>query len=221
MIEKVLIVEDHESANLSVQKTLELLGIKRVNYCYYCDDALAEITKANDAGDAYDLLITDLSFEPDQHPQKLQGGTDLIRAARHVQEHLRVLVFSAESKASVIESLYKEYNVDGYVRKARNDAKELKVAIEQITQNQAYMPRQLSQLIKQKNAYQFTNFDIVVIRLLANGTRQKDIPAVLQQLQVQPSGLSSVEKRLSHIREELECSNNEQLVAFCKDKGII
>jgi two-component system, NarL family, captular synthesis response regulator RcsB len=107
MIEKVLIVEDHESANLSVQKTLELLGIKRVNYCYYCDDALAEITKSKDVNDAYDLLITDLSFEPDQHPQKLQGGTDLIRAARQIQEHLRVLVFSAESKASVIESLYK------------------------------------------------------------------------------------------------------------------
>jgi two-component system, NarL family, captular synthesis response regulator RcsB len=107
------------------------------------------------------------------------------------------------------------------VRKARNDAKELKVAIEQIAQNQVYLPRQVSQLIKQKNAYQFTNFDIVVIRLLANGTRQKDIPAVLQQLQVQPSGLSSVEKRLSYLREELDCTNNEQLVAFCKDKGII
>ena len=221
MIRKVLIAEDHESANISVQTTLEALGIQQVEWVYYCDDALAAITKASRAGTSYDLLITDLSFEQDHRPQQIQGGAALVAAARLVQPDLKVLVFSAESKAATIEQLFDQYQVDGFVRKARDDAKELKQAIQQIADNKTYFPRQLSQLIKQKNAYEFTSFDIALIEFLAKGIRQKDIPAALQQRQIQPSGLSSVEKRLNHMREELECSSNEQLVAFCKDKGII
>ena len=44
-IEKVLIAEDHESANLSVQKTLEELSIADLHYVYYCDDALLKIQR--------------------------------------------------------------------------------------------------------------------------------------------------------------------------------
>jgi hypothetical protein len=50
---------------------------------------------------------------------------------------------------------------------------------------------------------------------------QKDIPDYLQQHQIKPAGLSSIEKKLNHIREALNFTKNEQLVAFCKDKGII
>ena len=92
----------------------------------------------------------------------------------------------------------------------------MKLTIEQIAQNHVYLPRQLSQLIKQKNAYQFTNFDIAVIRLLVNGTRQKDNTTELQQCRMPTSG----EKRLNYRREEFECTNNEQLVAFAKTKGL-
>ncbi len=221
MIKKVLIAEDHESANISLQRTLEDLGILHVNYVYYCDDALTELQKALQSGQGYDLLVTDLHFEPDNYLQQLKNGAALIAAARSIQPDLKVLVFSAESKVGVIESLINQNDIDGFVRKARNDAKELKQAIENIAAHQRYYPRHLLQLIQQKNAHQFTDFDIAVIELLSQGIRQKDIPPHLVQRQIQPSGLSSIEKRLNHIREQLDCSNNEQLVAFCKDKGII
>jgi len=221
MIKKVLIAEDHESANISLQRTLEDLGIALVNYVYYCDDALTELQRALSSGNGYDLLVTDLQFEPDHHRQQLKDGTALIASARTIQPDLKVLVFSAESRASVIEELINNHQIDAFVRKARNDAKELKQAIENISIHQRYYPRHLLQLIQQKNSHQFTDFDIAVIELLSQGIRQKDIPPHLVQRQIQPSGLSSIEKRLNHIREQLDCSNNEQLVAFCKDKGII
>lgn len=221
MIEKVLIAEDHESANISVQKTLEEMGIDQTDYVYYCDDALSRIQKGQQVNMPYDLLITDLYFEEDHRAQKIAGGAALIAAARQVQPGLKVLVFSAESKASIIESLFNKQEIDGYVRKARNDAKELKEAINKIAENQRYFPRHLQQLIKQKNAHAFTEFDITIISLLAQGMRQKDIPAHLEQHQIKPSGLSSVEKRLNHIKEAFQFSKNEQLVAYCKDMGII
>jgi DNA-binding NarL/FixJ family response regulator len=179
------------------------------------------IQKSKEDDQPYDLLITDLYFEEDHRAQKISGGAALIAASRQVQPELKILVFSAESKAATIEMLFNKQDIDGYVRKARNDAKELKLAIDNINKNQRYFPRHLVQLIKQKNAHEFTEFDITIISLLAGGMLQKDIPAYLQQNRVRPSGLSSVEKRLNHIKEVLEFSKNEQLVAFCKDMGVI
>lgn len=221
MIRKVLIAEDHESANISVQKTLEDLNITNIEHVYYCDDALDRITKRARTDRSYDLLITDLYFEPDESKQTLTAGAELIAAARKVQPDLKVLVFSAENKPAIIEMLYTELDIDGYVRKARNDAKELKQAISELSQHRRYRPRHIIQLINSKNAYEFSDFEITLISLLANGMLQKEIPAYLQQNQIKPSGLSSVEKKLNHMKEEMNFTTNEQLIAFCKDKGII
>jgi len=221
MFKNVLIAEDHESASISVQKTLADLGIVRSDYAYYCDDALTRIKKALLGNEPYELLITDLSFEDDGHQQKISGGEALIAAARQVQPGLKVLVFSAEQKAAAISALFHELEVNGYVRKARRDAQELKKAIESIYKNKQHMPAEFRQDIRQHNAHNFTADYTVIIRLLSSGVAQKDIPAYLEQNQIRPSGLSSLEKRLNLIKEALAFSKNEQLVAYCKDKGII
>ena len=220
-IEKVLIAEDHESAKLSVQKTLEELSIADLHYVYYCDDALLKIQKGVQENDRYDLLITDLYFEADSRQQKLPDGMALIRASRIVQPDLRILVFSAEGKAAVIEQLFENLGIDGYVRKARYDARELKLAIDLIEKGQRYSPRSLRQLVGQKNAHDFTAYDVTILSLMARGLRQKEIPDYLRVHRIEPAGLSSIEKRLKHIREVLEFTNNEQLIAYCKDIGIV
>jgi two-component system, NarL family, captular synthesis response regulator RcsB len=221
MIDRVLIAEDHESANISIQKTLRDLGIEDAAYVYYCDDALAKIKTACQQGKPFDLLITDIFFEEDSQVQRLADGMELIAAARKEHPELKVLVFSAENRPATLEFLYNKLQVDGYVRKARNDSKELLQAIHEISQNRQYFPRHVSQLIRQKNSHDFTDFDITIISLLANGVPQKNIPIHLEQQKIKPSGLSSVEKRLNHIKGVLDFSKNEQLVAFCKDMGII
>ncbi|HVI46205.1 MAG TPA: response regulator [Chitinophaga sp.] len=221
MITKVLIAEDHESANISVQKTLEELEIVQTDYVYYCDDALTKIQLALQHNEPYDLLITDLYFEEDSRPQNINGGVQLIPAIRQIQPDIKIVVFSAEDKPTAIEMLFEKLDIDGYVRKARNDAKELKSAIEAIDKNQRHFPRHLSQMIGEKNTHNFTEYDITIISLLANGMMQKDIPAYLKEKQIQPASLSSVEKRLNAIKDVLEFSKNEQLIAFCKDMGII
>jgi two-component system capsular synthesis response regulator RcsB len=221
MIKKVLIAEDHESVNISVQKTMEEFGIAETDYVYYCDDALTKIKRGLQIIQPYDLLITDLYFEEDSRVQKISGGIDLIPAVRAIQPDLKILVFSAENKPSAIEPLFEQLDIDGYVRKARNDSKELMLALETLNNNQRYFPRHLTQLIGHKNTYDFTEYDITIITLLAQGMRQNQIPAYLQENRIRPSGLSSIEKRLNTIKEALDFSKNEQLVAFCKDMGLI
>lgn len=220
MIRKVLIAEDHESMNLSIQRTLAELNITQADYVYHCDDAFAKINTGVQLNDSYDLLITDLYFDDDGHKQNISGGADLISLAREKQPDLKILVFSAENRAATIKMLM-NLNIDGYVCKGRNDAKELKLAIGKLALNQSHFPRSLTQTIRLRNAFVFSGYDITIINLLANGTRQKDIPRYLQDNNIPPFGLSSVEKRLYIIRDALEISSNQQLVAYCKDNGII
>ena len=221
MIDKVIIAEDHESANLSVQKTMEELQIKEIDYAFYCDDALSKIQVAKQKDCSYDLLITDLYFEDDGTHQKIAGGFDLIAAVRKIQPEIMILIFSSEHRPATIDMLFKNYDIDGYVRKARNDAQELRLAVETLRKQQRYYPRSLSQKIKQSNTYEFTEFDINIVRLLSQGYQQNDIPGWLKQHNIKPSSLSMIEKRLKQIKDELSFTKNEQLVLFCKDAGIL
>lgn len=221
MIDKVLIAEDHESANLSIQKMISEMGVTRSDYVYYCDDALSKIQAALQQGQAYDLLITDLYFENDGSRQTIAGGADLIKAVRAVQPEIMVLVFSGESRPATIDMLFSSYEIDAFVRKARHDVRELKEAFAILSRGQRYYPRTLAQLVKQSNAYQFTEFDVLVIRLLSEGYQQNEIPAYLKKHDIKPSSLSTIEKRLNQVREELSFSKNEQLVLFCKEAGIL
>ena len=216
MFKTALVVEDHQTTNISVQATVKNLNIDSVSYAYYCDDALSQLKNKT-----FELLITDLSFAEDGHLQNITTGKALIEAARKLQPGLKVLVFSGEKDEEIVAGLYNDLNIDGYVPKGRTDAQDLKEAIECIFNNKKYSPIGLRQAIRKKNAHDFTDYDITIISQLAKGTLQKEIPAYLQQQKVVPASLSSVEKRLNFIKEALGFSKNEQLVAYCKDKHII
>lgn len=221
MFEKVLIAEDHESSNISVRKALEDCGVVNNDYVFYCDDALLRIKQALKTDVPYDLLITDLSFEEDGTPQKIGNGTDLIKAVRDLQPGIKILVFSVDGKPAVVDYLFKELFINAFVRKARRDVTELKLSLEAVAKGRKYLSTGLRQSIKESNTYDFQEYDIILIKLISNGMLQKDIPQYLQENDISPSGLSSVEKRLNHIRESLNFTKNEQLIAFCKDVGVI
>lgn len=221
MFKKILIAEDHESANLSIQKTMSDFQIAQVEYAFYCDDAFGKVQKAIRLGIPYELLITDLSFEDDALPQKLKSGMDLVKVVKEIQPDIKVIVFSAEKKEAVISQLFNEEGINAYVHKGRSDVKDLKKAIEHTYRNEKYISADNHQTLKKMNAFEFSNFDIHVVKLLSEGIMQKNIPEYLKEMHIKPNSLSSVEKRLNVLKDSLSFSNNEQLVAFCKDLGII
>ena len=65
MFKKILVAEDYESSNISVEKALEDLKIKESKYVYYCDDALQRVQIGIHEKQTFELLITDLSFDED------------------------------------------------------------------------------------------------------------------------------------------------------------
>jgi len=221
MFKKVLIAEDHEVANISVQRTLNDLGVLEAKYVYYCDDALAWISKALQDQAPYDVLITDLSFEEDNNKQRITSGIDLIQAVKVIQPTIKILVFSGENRPIIINKLFNNYGIDAYVRKARRDAQYLNEALKALRNDKTYASQDIKQILKEKNTFEFSTVDILIVKHLADGVKQMDIPHYLKQMNVKPSGLSSIEKRLNTMREVLSFTNNEQLVSYCKDKGFI
>ncbi len=221
MFKKILIAEDHQMTSLSLQKTLQELSIEKADYLHYCDHAISWLKNANRDGEPYDLLITDLSFEADDVKQNLVHGTDLIREARLVQPDLKVIVFSGENRPKVIDELFEDLKINGYVRKARHDADHLKQAIHTVYADKRYQPSDVRQAIQQENSFEFTTVDIAIVSLLYQGELQKNIPFKLKQRALKPSSLSSVEKRLNVMKESLGFSKNEQLAVYCKEKGLI
>lgn len=221
MIDKVIIAEDHESANLSIEKTITEFNVKDSEYVYYCDEALNRIQLAILKGSPYDLLITDLSFDADGNAQQIADGYELIRAVRNIQPEIMILVFTGEDRAANINKLYTQYKIDAYVRKARNDIKELKRAFEALSRRETYYSHAVLQILRQENSFELEHFDVTVIRLLALGFRQKEIESYLKENNIEPNSLSKVEKRLKVLRDELGFKKNEQLVLYCKEKGLL
>jgi len=221
MFKKVLIAEDHEHANISVRKTLDDIGVYQREFRSYCDEALALVQIGIRQDQPFDLMITDLSFDEDKNIQRITGGKELIKAVKFVQPSLKVIVFSLENNINVVDELFDDLDIDAYVRKARYDADDLKRAIDAVSKNMKYRSADLVRRKRVDNSYDFKAFDIQIITLLCNGTPQKNIPAYLQQNNIKPSGLSSVEKRLNAIKTSLNISSNEQLIAYCKDKKVI
>lgn len=90
-----------------------------------------------------------------------------------------------------------------------------------VWEGQKYLSLDVKNDLKELNSYEFTSYDITLISLLAQGVFLKNIPTYLQNNNIKLHSLSSVEKKLTGLREGLKINNNEQLVAFCKDLGLI
>lgn len=221
MFKKVLIAEDHEMTNISVQKTLKDLGVEDVKYVHYCDHALTWINNALRDKDPYDLIITDIEFEDDESPQRLKDGLSLIKAIKIVQPDIKVILFTAKDRTIKISEMFKLNEIDGMVRKARHDGRHLREALQVVYNNKTYQSPDVKKVIQERNSHEFTLFDLHIIRLLYEGISQKDMPLYLQQREVIPSSLSSIEKRLNIMKDVLNFTKNEQLVAHCKEIGII
>ena len=220
MFEKVLVAEDQEIANLSLRRTFEDLHIPKPDYAYHCESAVTRVRKALEGGSPYDLLVTDLYFEPDGGAEQMNGEA-MIRALKALQPNLKVLVFSAEARAAVIQTLFDDLGIDGFVRKARGDAQELKAALDRIADGRRHYPREARAGTGHQNLHTFTEYDKTVIRLLFEGLSQQAISNHLEMHGIQPSSLSSIEKRLNMIRTVKGFNKNGQLVVFCKEIGLI
>lgn len=217
---RVLIAEDHEIENIGVINTLKELNITNYAFTNYCDDAYRLIAEALKSGDPFDVLVTDLGFISDHRTQHLTSGQELIHEARALQPNLKIIAFSIEKRAAVIDELFREYGVDGFVSKGRNDGRELRSTLVKVMAGEKVMPQQILNSIR-NTTQNLTSYDIQLLKLIAKGWKQKEIGDYFKENGIRPDSRSAIEKRLNDLRETLDAKNNIEMIVLCKDLGLI
>ncbi|WP_338376374.1 response regulator [uncultured Flavobacterium sp.] len=222
MFTKVLLAEDLDSINIAVATTLDEVNIEEVEYVKYCDDALLKIKKGIQDNAPYQLLITDLSFKEDFRPNQLNSGEALIAAVQEIQPNIKIIVFSVDEKPTRIKSLFENLHINAFVLKGRNSLPELKKAIKKVFEsNQNYIAPNLSYILQDKILYKIDNYDIQLIQQLANGVAQDKMDAKFKELGIEPNSKSTIEKRISKLKDYFKANNTVHLIAIVKDLGLI
>ncbi len=97
----------------------------------------------------------------------------------------------------------------------------MKSAIKLVFANHIYLSNEAKKSLTEQSSYEINDFDISIIKFLSEGMTQKMIFQYLAEQHITPSSISTIEKKLNNLRETLSVKNNHQLVAVCKDLGII
>ena len=221
MFKKVLVADDLGSIHLGVLTVIDSLQIKNVQQVQYCDDAYLRIKKALLDKTPFDLFITDLSFKADHREQKFPNGEALIQEIKHIAPELPIIVYSIEDRLHKVRSLINTYGVKAYVCKGRRGLIELSKAIESVSNHERYLSPQIAHVLSDKYTLDIDDFDILLLKKLANGHSQEEISQQFKKLNLKPSSLSSIEKRLNKLRIQFKANNAIHLVAIVKDIGLI
>ncbi|GHC48088.1 DNA-binding response regulator [Ulvibacter litoralis] len=221
MFQKVLISDDLGSINQGVHNCLQSLGIKNIVQTQYCDDAYLQLKKAEKEQEPFDLLITDLSFKTDHREQKFPSGAHLVEQLKKEHPSFKIIVYSVEDRLQKVRSLLQDHHLDAYVCKGRNGLAELTQAITAVHTDQQFTSPQVANATQANVKLEIDEYDIELLKRLANGHSQEEISQQLKDAHITPSSLSSIEKRLNRLRIHFKANNAIHLIAIVKDIGLI
>ncbi|AXT58967.1 DNA-binding response regulator [Aquimarina sp. AD10] len=222
MFTKVLVAEDYEIANQGIIRILnDQIGIHNIQEAKYCDDAYLKFRKAYNDNDAFELLITDLSFKQDHKVQTRTSGIELIQDIRSIQPDIKVIVYSQENRPDKINMLFEKYHINGYVCKGQNAIKELISCVNGVYQNQKIVPPELSNNPDSGSMIHLDDLDMLLLEELSYGYTKKEIRLKLIEQNITPNGESSIDKRVSRLFDNFKAKNTTHLVAIVKDLGLL
>ncbi|GGD20452.1 helix-turn-helix domain-containing protein [Hyunsoonleella pacifica] len=222
MFKKILLVEDIDSIGHGMSLKLEQdLDIKNITMTQYCDDAYLKFLKAEQDQAPFDLIITDLSFKKDYKNSSISSGEQLIKKLRNQNYNIPIVVYSVEERPTVVKKLIDWYDISAYVFKGRNSTKNMVDALKSVKTGKHFISSEVTATFQKNEVFTLEEFDTIILRELSKGKTQEEISAYLKSKDISPSSLSSIEKRLNRLKDELKAKTTIQLIANAKDLGLI
>ncbi|WP_282080495.1 response regulator [Aquimarina algiphila] len=222
MFTKVLVAEDYEIANQGIIKILnDKIGIHNIQEAKYCDDAYLKFRKAYNDKEAFELLITDLSFREDHKIQTRASGIDLIKDIRSVQPDIKVIVYSQENRPDKINMLFEKLDINGYVCKGQHAIKELIACVNGVYKNNTVRPPELTNNTAINTMIHLDDLDMMLLEELSQGFTKKEIRTKLKKQKISPNSESAIDKRVSKLFDDFKAKNTTHLVAIVKDLGLL
>ncbi len=218
---KILVAEDIDSIGLGLETLFRRLGEVDVTQVAYCREAYLKLQRASIDGVPFDILVTDLMFDPGNSDSELKGGEDLIALIREKKINVRIVVYSVENRLSALRRLFEKYAIDGYVTKGRDSNRELLAAIETVMGGKRHLPSQFPNLLTRTPLTDVTEYDLTLLRMLSEGLKNEEISARLKAKGESAASLSSVEKKIARLKLIFDARNSNQLVLKVKELGLI
>ncbi len=222
MFKKILLVEDQQSISKGLKSILNDLDIYNVETSDYCDNALLKIKASLAKKQPYDLLITDLSFKDDYFLKTIGSGEELIEQVKKIQPDLKIIVFSIQSKVGIVRKLVEDYTIDAFISKGRRESEDIKKAIQLILKDEKYYSNSILTLLNNSsNISQLSTSDTLILKLLASGLKQKQIPEYFKKNNIPSGSKRSIEYRLQELKIMFGAETLPQLIGIVKDIGLI
>lgn len=222
MFSKILVADDIDLNNIATEKAVNELHIPVAEYVKYCDDALLRLKKAEIENAPFQLLITDLSFKADHRNAQITSGEQLIAKVRAEFPSIKIIAFSIDDRLHKIKKLIQEYDIEAYVVKHRNTSTELKKAIEQVWNGkEKYISPDVAHALQDKSASEIDDYDIQLLTQLSLGIPQESMEAKFKELNITPNSKSTIEKRISKLKDYFQANNTIHLIAIAKDMGLV
>lgn len=221
MFKKVLVAEDMDSVNHAVGSVLQEFEIKEIEHAQYCDEAWLKAKRAKQDGEAFELLICDLSFKSDHREEKIRSGQELIAKLKKEDPLLKIIVNTIEDHPHTVKALWDSGNIDGYVCKDRTGMKELKDAIITIYNGKNYNSPRIERSMKQENLLLLNDFEVNLLKYISVGLTQEEIGEKFKENNISPNSKSAIEKRLKELRENFNAKTTPHLIGIVKDLKLI
>jgi len=222
MFSKILVADDIDLNNIATEKALNELNIPFTEYVKYCDDAILKLKKGQAENTPFELLITDLSFKTDHREARITSGEQLIIEVKKTFPTIKIIAFSIDDRAHKIKKLINDQDIDAYVVKHRNTAKELKKAIEVVWMGkEKYISPSILQALQDKTTSEIDDYDIQLLTQLSIGVPQENMEAKFKELNITPNSKSTIEKRIAKLKDYFQANNTIHLVSIAKDLGIV
>ena len=222
MFTKVLLVDDIDLNTAGAAEVVAALGIEKIVHAKYCDEALLKIKKALFDNKPFDLLITDLSFEDDYRETTIKSGEDLLKEVKKLDSKIKLIAFSIENEPYRIKNLFDKFQINGYVMKGRNTKEILKKTIEKVFKNEdKVIADELLHLLNDTATNEIDSYDIELLKQLSLGYPQEQMPARFKELGIEPNSKSTIEKRISKLKDYFKAANTIHLIAIAKDLRLV
>lgn len=219
MFKKILIAEDFQDTNKGMVNALEnRLQIESIQEELYCDKAYNRFKVAYDIGEPYGLLITDLTFKESHVTRRITSGKELIGTIRNIDKNIKVIVNSMVDDPAIINPLFTEQKINGYVCKGRNSLNELINAIQEVSQNRTFVSPQLN-LNTGNTIFEMDKYDLMILKDLSDGYTKKEISEKLKKQNISPNSESTIDKKVSKLFDEFGAKNTHHLIAKLIKQG--
>lgn len=165
-----------------------------------------------------DIIILDINL-PYEPNLKINSGEDLGAIVKTNLPNTKILVCTGYTDVYRLHHIFNSLDPIGFINKQDIGFSGFITAIKEVISNKTYYSQTILKIVKQKsiNNISLDGFDILILKELSNGSKMKDLEAVI------PQSKSSILKRKKKIREKLDVQSDSDrdLVLNAKKRGFI